>query len=275
MLFVAKYCGALLAPQTHCEVRSNPTYEVRVVFGCNYSSHFERNTNNSASRHRNRCGVPRRQEHRERSGGDLGGRLRVLHHARGCEAEVGKRFGPCANADSDGIHQRLFGQQGYRVFAADQHNRAIQFASEATKSATGHGVHADISKVRRRILSTDFKSQRFSLVWKIPRNTDSTSRRRHRLFPVLLPDRHEWCRCCSTRFVEFVCLLAETAFTVRRPLVSKRYGYTVRQYHRQPRRLVSLSSAVSGFQTTAYVYSAERPVVLRRGDGAREHAGEE
>ena len=75
LLFVAKYCGALLAAQTHREVRSNPTYQVRVVFGCNHISHFERNANNSASRYRNRCGVPRRQEHRKRSGGDLRGRF--------------------------------------------------------------------------------------------------------------------------------------------------------------------------------------------------------
>jgi hypothetical protein len=48
-LQIVQYCGALLAAQTHRAVRSNPTYQVRVVFGCNHISHFERNANNSAS----------------------------------------------------------------------------------------------------------------------------------------------------------------------------------------------------------------------------------
>jgi len=59
LAFVAMCCGALLAAKRIREVRTNPTRQSRVVFGCNHISHFERNANNSASRYRNRCALSR------------------------------------------------------------------------------------------------------------------------------------------------------------------------------------------------------------------------
>jgi len=276
LVCVAKYCGALLASQTHREVRSNPTYQVRVVFGCNHISHFERNANNSASRYWNRCGVPRRQEHRERSGGDLRGRLRILQDLRRREGKMGERFWPCANADSDRVRQRVLGQQGHRVLVAHQHNRRVLRAGEGAKPRAGHGIHADVSKVRLRLFGADFKSQRNPLVGEISGSGwHDTTGGWNRLFPVPAPKRHEQSRYRRTGFIGTVCLLAAPKVAMGRPLVPGRHGHTLQRHHREPRRVARLSSAVPGFQTTAYVHPAERPMVLRRDDGAREHAREE